>query len=631
MARTPRASSRTPRNRGQTPSNGRNSNNTPVFNVFDGSFSDEAESIAILLTSDVFDGETKSIQVRQDYLQHIAVNDGKFGPQVVQFNEDDRFAYQMQWLEEHNDDAEPEDTDMGDEDEDDEPMTPPPAKPRRKPPVKKKTPRPVATPSTRGAPGSTRTKVQESGGGRTRTVVRVEVQREMAHPLPVLAACADNTAGYTAKTFRATQGQVGAKASTVFASDLLPPLQPDDQRNADGVPFMGGRPDNAPLPEWFDPGTVHQIERDALPEWFDGRSNVKTWATYVEYRNYIVRVWQNRPTAYLAVTPLRRLISCDVGAIMRLHEALTGWGLINVAVDPATDPDQDRAGPVPVTDGSAVLPPAREGGALIPMGDGLESAEAMVGLTMKRERLDEEEKEVEGDAAQVPTPGPVPVVASRVSFHCNTCNADCSAACYHSIITRDYDLCQSCYQAVIADEASPADFIRVGGDRGDVEWTPEETLLLLEGLEAHGADWDKVSDHVGATKTKRECARHFLQLPIADAFLDGHRALPCPVAAAQRADVENPVMSAVAALAAHVSPNVARAASAAAVAAMRAGSVAPTEAERVAGVGVGCLSARVAEVAAEEEKEMHRLALEAVMLQAERVRLKMQTLEALHG
>jgi len=66
-----------------------------------------------------------------------------------------------------------------------------------------------------------------------------------------------------------------------------------------------------------------------------------------------------------------------------------------------------------------------------------------------------------------------------------------------------------------------ADFVKVETkDRDDVEmWTDKETLLLLEGLEKYGEDWEKVSEHVG-TRTKRDCILHFIRLPIEDPYLE---------------------------------------------------------------------------------------------------------------
>lgn len=56
-----------------------------------------------------------------------------------------------------------------------------------------------------------------------------------------------------------------------------------------------------------------------------------------------------------------------------------------------------------------------------------------------------------------------------------------------------------------------------GGARGR-EWTEQETLLLLEALELHRDDWNRVAAHVG-TRTHDECILHFLRLPIEEPYL----------------------------------------------------------------------------------------------------------------
>jgi SWI/SNF related-matrix-associated actin-dependent regulator of chromatin subfamily C len=110
------------------------------------------------------------------------------------------------------------------------------------------------------------------------------------------------------------------------------------------------------------------------------------------------------------------------------------------------------------------------------------------------------------------------------------------------------------------------------------EWSDQELLLLLEGVEMYKDDWNKVCEHVG-TRTQDECILKFLQLPIEDPYLDtgssgesGKRqAFPSslgplafqPIPFSQAG---NPVMSTVAFLASVVDPRVASAAAKAAIA-----------------------------------------------------------------
>lgn len=113
-----------------------------------------------------------------------------------------------------------------------------------------------------------------------------------------------------------------------------------------------------------------------------------------------------------------------------------------------------------------------------------------------------------------------------------------------------------------------------GGGRGGREWTDEETLLLLEGLEMHKDDWNRVAEHV-ASRTQDECILHFLRLPIEDPYLNedgppsstrgGGRLGPLVYQPVPFSQIGNPIMSTVAFLASVVNPRVANSAVSAAL------------------------------------------------------------------
>merc|ERR1719219_2292685 len=91
------------------------------------------------------------------------------------------------------------------------------------------------------------------------------------------------------------------------------------------------------------------------------------------------------------------------------------------------------------------------------------------------------------------------------------------------------------------------------------DWTDQETLLLLEGLEMYKDDWNKVSEHV-ESRTQDECILHFLRLPIEDPYLEQpeHGALgPLAYQPIPFSNAGNPIMSTVAFLASVVDPRVA--------------------------------------------------------------------------
>ncbi len=83
---------------------------------------------------------------------------------------------------------------------------------------------------------------------------------------------------------------------------------------------------------WFDLHKIHKIEKIALPEFFNSRNRSKTPAVYKDYRYFMVNTYRVNPQEYLTVTACRRNLAGDVGAILRVHSFLEGWGLINYQV-----------------------------------------------------------------------------------------------------------------------------------------------------------------------------------------------------------------------------------------------------------------------------------------------------------
>jgi len=83
------------------------------------------------------------------------------------------------------------------------------------------------------------------------------------------------------------------------------------------------------------------------------------------------------------------------------------------------------------------------------------------------------------------------------------------------------------------------------------EWSDQEVLLLLEGVEMFEDDWTAIEEHVG-TRSAHQCIRKFLELPIEDPYIE--REAEGAMGALRYARVpfekaDNPVMSVVAFLA----------------------------------------------------------------------------------
>lgn len=104
------------------------------------------------------------------------------------------------------------------------------------------------------------------------------------------------------------------------------------------------------------------------------------------------------------------------------------------------------------------------------------------------------------------------------------------------------------------------DFVKLSANAGPTtndDWSAQEILLLLEGVEMYDDDWSKVEEHVG-TRSAQQCIRKFLELPIEDPYLNTEGSMgPLRFGRIPFEQADNPVMSVVAFLAGVVGPSVA--------------------------------------------------------------------------
>lgn len=264
---------------------------------------------------------------------------------------------------------------------------------------------------------------------------------------------------------------------------------------------------------WFDYNAIHSIERRALPEFFNGKNKSKTPEIYLAYRNFMLDTYRLNPTEYLTSTACRRNLAGDVCAIMRVHAFLEQWGLINYQVD--VDNRATAMGPPPTSHFHIM-------------------ADTPSGL----------------QPVNPPKVNQPSAAKQIVSFDDKDKERDTSEGRELS----DFSLRMDIYAKKALKDKGAATRSR--------EWTDQETLLLLEGLEMYKDDWNKVSEHVGS-RTQDECILHFLRLPIEDPFLeesDFTHAGPLAYQPIPFSQTGNPIMSTVAFLASVVDPRVASAA-----------------------------------------------------------------------
>ncbi|XP_045504306.1 SWI/SNF complex subunit SMARCC2 isoform X3 [Colias croceus] len=271
---------------------------------------------------------------------------------------------------------------------------------------------------------------------------------------------------------------------------------------------------------WFDYNSIHTIEKRALPEFFNNKNKSKTPEMYLAYRNFMIDTYRLNPTEYLTSTACRRNLAGDVCAIMRVHGFLEQWGLVNYQVEADVRPT--AMGP----------PPTSHFHVLSDTPSGLQPLQPRPAQPRPGSYGYVENAAVPKVEAGLPNgaEGGAPVKAEPT-------------------VKTEPTLELGNAPGLKLDQYR-------GGARGR-EWTEQETLLLLEALELHRDDWNRVAAHVG-TRTHDECILQFLRLPIEDPYLNDSGVLgPLAYQPIPFSKTGNPVMSTVAFLASVVDPRIA--------------------------------------------------------------------------
>ncbi|KAI0565702.1 SWIRM domain containing protein [Gracilaria domingensis] len=352
---------------------------------------------------------------------------------------------------------------------------------------------------------------------------------------------------------------------------------------------------------WFRTDAIHDIEKRNLPEFFNNRTESKTPLVYKKYRDFMIDVWRQSPEKYLTATAVRRHLAGDVCAILRVHAFLEHWGLINYGTEPESKPHLHSSmrsrysRPKPIFLDGHVKEQVNGVPRLLffdePRFPKRENAPVSV---QKAVKMAKEKRAREQGGSSILSRRELYATAAATKYECDMCDADCSKMRYHCVAGAEMELCPNCFANGMYPETLTArDFEQLttvlGSEAHDGSvWSEAEVLLLLEGLEKYGDDWNQVADHVG-TKSNEQCVLQFLRMPIEDSFLgdqlgkwdmkvsddeeqvdviqegdfDGKHKFAGPML--PFADSANPILAQVAFLAASVSPEVAAAAAQAAL------------------------------------------------------------------
>ncbi|KAJ3749312.1 hypothetical protein DFH05DRAFT_1520926 [Lentinula detonsa] len=304
---------------------------------------------------------------------------------------------------------------------------------------------------------------------------------------------------------------------------------------------------------WFDMSKIHPVERRALPEFFNSR---------------------NRLTEYLTLTACRRNLAGDVCAIMRVH------AFLEQQVDPETRPATLAP---PFTGHFRVILDTPRGLQSLHPGTRLSNpgAVAINGATPSSQHADSSTSaslKLRNSIYQTTNKSARPVSSTEATalangvngssssrmqglFTCDTCGSDCSAVRYHHLKEKNFEICAPCYlEGRFPSNMFSGDFVKLSSavvhGSTDDDWTDQEVLLLLEGVEMYDDDWSKVQEHVG-TRTAQQCIQKFIALPIEDSYLDSEASMgPLRFGRVPFEHADNPVMSVVAFLAGVVAPSV---------------------------------------------------------------------------
>ncbi|CAI5729823.1 hypothetical protein KXD40_009344 [Peronospora effusa] len=354
---------------------------------------------------------------------------------------------------------------------------------------------------------------------------------------------------------------------------------------------------------WFAMDKINPIEKRMLPEFFVENGS-KTAEIYLKYRNYMVHAYRQQPSLYLTATACRRNLAGDACAILRVHEFLTHWGLINFHVPPHAMPpvihstyalktaqataqttaNNGHQGPI------AMLVAAKKENARrvdVPLpceacGTAREAQDAFFELTSEAKK-------------KLTSYGAATSVGSA-NFISNGANGKAGEG--KEVIVGGFALrpgsgiCDECFiRGAFPEGYDASDFVLCPTVARNLlaktKWTEEETSLMLhavsstrtsrikgaENEEDDGScDWNYVASKVGS-KTADECLLHFLEMPLLDQPVQTQKprlgdSIQSLRPFATGAVLNAPVLD-LAALVEHVEPLVAKAAAHAAIGAVK--------------------------------------------------------------
>ncbi|KAG5418268.1 RSC8 [Candida metapsilosis] len=308
--------------------------------------------------------------------------------------------------------------------------------------------------------------------------------------------------------------------------------------------------------KWFNLNQIHALEKKSFPDFFSEDSIYKTPQSYKYIRDFIINTFRLNPKEYLTITAIRRNLAGDVTNIIRIHQFLEKWGLINYQIDPKTKstilgPQYTGHFQITLDAPEGLIPYVSEDAKIVKGAEEVSTSETPVKQELPSGTPLSLNMEIRRDVYSTGETKFDFKPQHKVSYSCSICGKDATEVRYHNLKLKSYSynpnstinnasiLCSICYdQGLFPSNFTSSDFVEFRQLAESQTWTEQEILLLLEGIEMFGTfestnalitagsninvnaqnQWNKIAEHV-STKTKEQCLTKFLQLPIEDKFL----------------------------------------------------------------------------------------------------------------
>ncbi|CAO3594037.1 unnamed protein product [Absidia cylindrospora] len=273
---------------------------------------------------------------------------------------------------------------------------------------------------------------------------------------------------------------------------------------------------------WFEFDRIHKTERRALPEFFNNANQTKTSVAYLDMRNFMVNTYRLNPLEYLTVTACRRNLTGDVCAMIRIHGFLEKWGLINYQIDPTLK--MSNIGP-PFSGNFKIvmdMPESQRPSRSLVQNNNSSITASTPSPATGQLRFDEER------ATATPNANKASVAATQKVKRMNL-NLELRQSIYklpskrsssgQNGITNHTTTPSLSSSSSSGTAQNGADVVEKTSDDIDKnELTDQQKVLLMEGLEMFGHDWNLVAQHAGLSRD--DCILHYLHLPLEDPYVD---------------------------------------------------------------------------------------------------------------